>query len=687
MAGTTTDRRLGVNASAAVKVPCKAATTANIALSGEQTIDGVSCVDGDRVLVKNQTDASKNGIYEVGTSTWQRTRDWDGALDIKQGTFVYVHSGSTNIGFWYVSTSDTITPGTTAVIIAKASSVLAEVSVFSQTLLDDTTAGAWRTTLDVNSATDLANTADTAKGDALIGGKRTLINATSFTLHNFNENRIIDVATDFGVIADSNGTTGNGTDNTVAMQNAINAAILSAKPYKIKLPEGVVRVTSPLLISGALCLSGEGVSPYDTATGTRGNGSWLYFDHTGKGITIDGTGILSGIICEYFGTFRNQPAPGASWSPNAHDYDIYIDNADIYIKDLMLLNPTKGIYLTNGTAGRLEIDRLRGQAFQTMVRVAASYDVCKINNLHVWPFWKDDSNVNAYTEQNLDALYLERCDNPYLLNIFTIFARAGIRFGQTVNGKTSKVHAVNLDFDRGAFGIWGDSTITSGVTGQFVNFTHQGETGLTGSKAIFIEGNNSELEFVNSRTDYTNQNGIRIFGTGNVVILNGQTTIKNYNQIATSFPAIEVDTNNTIRIGNYPIISGDGGSGGRYGGSGTIYVNDWRSYSPTVTSTTGTITTLGTVAGRYKRIGNTLYFAVDISITTNGTGAGAVRATLPDTGNTQNMSAVGREVSAGKMLQGYMPSGLAYVDISNYDNTYPGADGYRLVVNGFYRTA
>lgn len=147
MTSTSTDRRQGVNVGAAVKVPCKAATTANITLSGEQTIDGVSIVDGDRVLVKDQTTASENGIYVADTSAWERALDWDGAFDVKEGTLVFVTDGTINIGFWYVTTSNPITIGTTSVTIAKASSVLAVVSTFVQTLLDDTTGSAFLTTI------------------------------------------------------------------------------------------------------------------------------------------------------------------------------------------------------------------------------------------------------------------------------------------------------------------------------------------------------------------------------------------------------------------------------------------------------------------------------------------------------------------------------------------------------------
>ena len=58
MSSTQTDRIDGLSTSVAMKAPVVVATTANITLSGLQTIDGVSVVTGDRVLVKDQTTSS-----------------------------------------------------------------------------------------------------------------------------------------------------------------------------------------------------------------------------------------------------------------------------------------------------------------------------------------------------------------------------------------------------------------------------------------------------------------------------------------------------------------------------------------------------------------------------------------------------------------------------------------------------
>jgi hypothetical protein len=109
-----TDRLDGLSSSTAIKGPCKAATTANITLSGEQTIDGVSIVDGDRVLVKNQTTAANNGIYVASTGVWNRAKDFSSNRDVKQGTAVLVTGGSTNGPLWWVTTADPIVIGTTS---------------------------------------------------------------------------------------------------------------------------------------------------------------------------------------------------------------------------------------------------------------------------------------------------------------------------------------------------------------------------------------------------------------------------------------------------------------------------------------------------------------------------------------------------------------------------------------------
>ena len=105
-----------------VKQSVRVATTGPITLSGTQTIDGVSAIAGDRVLVKDQSTASQNGIYVVAAGSWSRAADADSNAEVTAGMFTFVTEGTTNADSgWVLTTNDTITLGTTALAFAQFS--------------------------------------------------------------------------------------------------------------------------------------------------------------------------------------------------------------------------------------------------------------------------------------------------------------------------------------------------------------------------------------------------------------------------------------------------------------------------------------------------------------------------------------------------------------------------------------
>jgi hypothetical protein len=114
------DRTTGLVGNTGIKQPVRAATTGNITLSGQQTIDGVACVAGDRVLVKSQTVTADNGIYVVDTGAWSRAKDFNGVYDIVKGTTVFVTDGAGAPHYYRVSTENPITIGTSAITFASA---------------------------------------------------------------------------------------------------------------------------------------------------------------------------------------------------------------------------------------------------------------------------------------------------------------------------------------------------------------------------------------------------------------------------------------------------------------------------------------------------------------------------------------------------------------------------------------
>lgn len=375
-----------------------------------------------------------------------------------------------------------------------------------------------------------------------------------------SEQRTINVK-DFGSVGDGIA------DDTASIQAAINSG------HCIVLNPGLYRCTAPLLITKPVHIKGDGSAwsgTPGTINATDFHGSWLYFDHSGVGVSISSTVYFSDIQFSHFGTVRNQPAPISGWAPNAHDYDFKMAHvSDVYFSHMLLLNPTKGIQMNMAGAGRLFVDHLKGQPLQVGINVDLAYDVCYFNTVHFWPFWADNTFVHAYTMTNLNGFLLGRCDNPHFSSIFTIFARSGIAAYQNSYGAASKLHVINADFDRGSMGLWVQSSVTNGITGQLVNISHQGESGLAGSKGIVIQGNNSSIDITNFNSALSHQNSVRIDGTGNTINFSGQTRCKNYDQNGVGFPAIEAAIGNTVCINGTPTISGTN----KYGGAGNIFAS------------------------------------------------------------------------------------------------------------------
>jgi hypothetical protein len=98
-----------------------ASTSIDLTSTGDPNpVDGVNLNDGDRVLLKDQTDATENGIYDAvnatDPTTWVRSNDFDEDSEVAAGAFVFVEEGSDNKNEGYVvKTNDPITLGSTAI--------------------------------------------------------------------------------------------------------------------------------------------------------------------------------------------------------------------------------------------------------------------------------------------------------------------------------------------------------------------------------------------------------------------------------------------------------------------------------------------------------------------------------------------------------------------------------------------
>jgi len=278
---TSVDRIQGLSGSLAVKTPCRVATTAAITLSGEQTIDAVAVVDGDRVLVKNQTDTTENGIYNVSTGHWTRALDFDGANDVVDGTMVVITSGGANAAtVWQLSVAAPVVVGTSAFAFARA--LFADASSASFT---------------------------PAGAGAVVGTVQNKLRET------------ISVE-DFGAVTQ--------TDSTAAIRLAVAACLARAKPTRLTFPNPPYYITDeividPTSVSGASILLDGGTAGIPTLKCVTGftAARAIYFGppaasttrHTGSGIinfSVDGNSLpaaggVAGIYIwnSYRGQYRN----------------------------------------------------------------------------------------------------------------------------------------------------------------------------------------------------------------------------------------------------------------------------------------------------------------------------------------------------------------------------------------------
>jgi hypothetical protein len=162
-----------IGGSAAAQATVRVATTANITLSGAQTIDGVSAVANDRVLVKNQSTGSENGIYVCASGAWTRASDFDSSSDAVPMKLVGVSEGATNGNKVFALTTDApITLGSTALtfsdITGSGSPTLAA------TLAVGNTSGANDIVMSDGQAVRLGSTNPASTGDLRLRSNRAI---------------------------------------------------------------------------------------------------------------------------------------------------------------------------------------------------------------------------------------------------------------------------------------------------------------------------------------------------------------------------------------------------------------------------------------------------------------------------------------------------------------------------------
>jgi len=167
----------GLNVHAAVQ----AATTANItlasALENGDTLDGVTLATGNRVLVKNQTDKTENGVYVVKASgAPDRATDYDSTPEVDAGDFIFVEAGTVNGKTGWVQTNVITTIGSDNIEFTQFSGAGTYSAGTGLTLTGTTFSINTGTTVDLSTAQTLSNKS-IALGSNTVSGTVSQFNA------------------------------------------------------------------------------------------------------------------------------------------------------------------------------------------------------------------------------------------------------------------------------------------------------------------------------------------------------------------------------------------------------------------------------------------------------------------------------------------------------------------------------
>lgn len=262
------------------------------------------------------------------------------------------------------------------------------------------------------------------------------------------------------------------TDDTGAFQRAIDKAN-SIGGGVVFVPRGNFLIKSHLVVKEHVTIQGIFEAP---PARTQNLGSTLLAVESQGGldgtpfITLKANGTLKGLSIFY-------PEQRTEMPPTAYPWTVRGDGDNCSIVDCLFVNPYAAVDFGTVPAGRHYINGLYAQALYRGVFVDKCFDVGRIENVHLWPFWRDDPKIHKWTNENSIAFILGRTDWEYMANCFCIQYKIGYQFVALKDGPGNAV-LTNCGSDVGPLAVEvqavQDHAGVSFTNGQFMESVHVG---------------------------------------------------------------------------------------------------------------------------------------------------------------------------------------------------------------------
>lgn len=391
---------------------------------------------------------------------------------------------------------------------------------------------------------------------------------------------------DFGAVGDGVA------DDTAALQLAATCGVAVYFPR----PSVAYRTTAPITTTSATPLQwrGEGVLPfisidYGVSHNMRGGGSWLHFDHSGKGIVVaTGNSVTSnscaGSYIVGMGSFRSQPLPGTSaFTPGAFDWDIDCSANDLMLRDFCFLNPTKALKFVGTNGGqRLRLENVIGQPLTKGLYIDNATDTQYVD-VRWYPYWSLNGNLIAWQIANATAVQTYRIDGASYFSLFGYGYNTLWQISSSGGAPLDSLNFVTVNFlnaDNCVHGVAYDSNVKGSVLyiKSYLAFGY-GNQGVGG---IELNGTNNEI-YANQCSFWSYQyNCITVAGTGNKLQLDSP-RFNSWNLAGSSFSAINIAAGNAVVIDGSTAVLNQGTNSFKSGG-GSLSMSLGCGFKTTATS-------------------------------------------------------------------------------------------------------